>query len=224
MSYYTQAVAGCFVLEERGPLDRPNVPLTDALLFGDTFGAGYKSASGVSVTPTTALSYAPVWQAMSMISGDVARLPLMVFRRRWAGDTEYFDAQPDHALSYQLGVAPNDEETAVDFWSRAMVHALMWQSAYIWHDLLGSGGLYTLLPDRTMPARTSRGELYYVSEIGGKLVPIPAELILHVRGLTIDGMADCELVTSARNSWGNGLAMQQFQSKFFANEIGRAHV
>lgn len=215
--YYTQAVAGCFVLDtSRSLLDRPNIPLTDAGVWDDVYGAGGKSQSGISVTPKSALSYAPVWQAVSMISGDVARLPLMVFKRRWQGDTEYYDAQPDHRLSYRLGIEPNDEDTAVDFWARVMVHAMIWSNAYVFYDAL-MDELYTLLPDRTTPARTKSGELYYVSEIGGRMVPFLAEQILHVRGLTIDGMADCELIQAARDSWGNGLAMQKFQSKFFAN-------
>ena len=214
--YYTQAVAGCFVIDSRTALDNPNLPLTSPAIWDEVFGGGGRSQSGVSVTPKTALSYAPVWQATSMISGDVARLPLMVFRRRWQGDTEYFDAQPDHRLSYLLGVAPNDEETAVDFWSRVMVHALIWSNAYIYYDA-ARGEMFTLLPDRTTPARTNGGELYYVTEAGGTLKPILAEQVLHVRGLTIDGMAECALMQAARDSWGNGLAMQKFQAKFFAN-------
>lgn len=213
-SYWTQTVAGCFVAEERAtPLDNPNTPLNDPRIWGDVYG--WQSDSGVNVTPKTALTYAPVWQAVSMISGDVARLPLMVYRRRWQGDLEYFDAQPDHRVTYQCAVAPNDEETAVDFWSRVMVHALIWNNAYI--HTLQSGEMVTLLPDRTSPERTRTGELYYVTETDGHLVPLLADTVMHIKGVTINGMNDCQLVNLARNSWGTGLAQEKFQSKFFAN-------
>ena len=92
-NYWTQTIAGCFVADESRAtiLDNPSLSLSDPRIWSDLYGGS--TDSGVSVTPYKALSYAPVWQAVSMISGDVARLPLMVYRRRWQGDLEYFDAQ-----------------------------------------------------------------------------------------------------------------------------------
>ena len=214
-NYWTQTIAGCFVADESRAtiLDNPSLSLSDPRIWSDLYGGS--TDSGVSVTPYKALSYAPVWQAVSMISGDVARLPLMVYRRRWEGDLEYFDAQPDHRVTYQCAVAPNSEETAVDFWARVMVHALIWSNAYI--HTLQNGEMVTLLPDRTSPERTKSGELYYATDVDNKIVPLLADTVMHIKGVTINGMDDCQLVAMARNSWGTGLAMEKFQSKFFAN-------
>ena len=57
---------------------------------------------------------------------------------------------------------------------------------------------------------------------GGRLgVQLPAEglraVLLIGQGVSINGMADCQLVSLARNSWALGLAQEKFQSKFFAN-------
>lgn len=216
MSYYSEIVAGCFVAEKRATiLDNPNLDWNDP----DTWEAVFQDQLGtdarIPVTPIKALQYAPVYQAVNLISGDVARLPVMVYRVRWKGDLKYLDAQPDHSVTYRCSVAPNDEETAVDFWSRVLVHALIWSNAYIY--ITDGGELLTLLPDRTTPARTKDGELYYVTEVDGKAQPIVADQIMHIRGLRIDGSRECELVRLARNSWALGLAQERFASKFFAN-------
>ena len=47
--------------------------------------AGGATSSGVNVNPQTAMRYAPVYRAVNLISQDVAKLPLVVYRRNGEG-------------------------------------------------------------------------------------------------------------------------------------------
>jgi HK97 family phage portal protein len=104
------------------------------------------------------------------------------------------------------------------------VHALIWGNGYAFIDRTGSGdalGLYPLMPDRTKPLR-DKGNLYFVTETKRPdgspwLRPIPQVDVLHVQGLSTDGLKGCDLVAQARNSWALGLAAQKFASRFFAS-------
>ena len=45
------------------------------------FGGGSSTLSGVSVTEDTAMTVSAVWSAVTMISDDIASLPLMLYKR-----------------------------------------------------------------------------------------------------------------------------------------------
>jgi phage portal protein BeeE len=57
--------------------------------------------------------------------------------------------------------------------------------------------------------------LFYVSEIDGNLEAFAASNILHIEQMSINGMADCQLVYKARESFALALAAEEFASKYF---------
>lgn len=213
-TYYSQAIAGCFVADESRAtiLDNPRLSLNDPGTWEQILGTQIGTESGVNVTPQKALTCAALWQAVSVISQDVARMRLMVNKIVKDGTDQRLQPLPDHELSWRLGWAPNDEESAVDFWQRVMTHVLLWSNAYIY--IAADGSLMTLLPDRTRPDRAD-GLAYYVTEVGGRLEPIPFSRVMHIKGLTIDGAADLVWLQQARNAIGLALAQESFASKFF---------
>lgn len=215
-TYYTETIAGCFVAEQGRAtiLDNPRLSLNDPGTWEQVFGTHYGTESGVKVTPTKALTCAALWQAVSVISQDVARMRLLVHRVSNENGTERLVPLPDHPLSWRLGWSPNSEESAVDFWQRAMTHVLLWSNAYIY--IAADGELITLLPDRTSPERAG-GVTFYATEVDGRMVPIPFDRVLHIKGLTIDGMADLNWLQQARNAIGLALAQEGFASQFFKN-------
>ncbi len=92
-------------------------------------------------------------------------------------------------------------------------------NGYAWIDKNGKGevlGLYNLLPDRTTPFRRG-GELYYMTEVGGRLEALPADQVFHIEGLSIDGMHGEYLIKLFRDLFGASLAKRKFTSKFFSN-------
>jgi HK97 family phage portal protein len=201
------------VSRRSGSINDPTVSISDALA-----DEGLKSLSGESVSAKKALSIAAVYQAVSMISGDVAKLPMGVWRRQGDGGRSLF--REHHAFNRinLVGMA-NPEINAFKFWRRLLVSALLWNNGYAWIDKNGRGevlGLYNLLPDRTAPMRI-RGQLYFVTEVGGQLEPLPADQVFHIEGLSLDGMAGENLIKLFRDLFGAALAKRKFTSKFFSN-------
>ncbi len=198
-------------------LENPNLSLNDPRAWEEA-GLSYPSASGVVVNEQTALTYAPVWQAVSQLSGDVAKLPLNVFRRLPAQGDNAREKDRSHPAHRLVRLQPNPETSALEFWRRLMVHALIWNNAYALIVRDGNGNpveLLPLLPDRTR-LEDKDGRRVYVTEAGGELRGFAPSQVLHIQGISIAG-GDCELVKKARDSWALGLALEKFASKFFTN-------
>ncbi len=73
-----------------------------------------------------ALSIPAVYQAVSMISGDVAKLPMGVWRRQADGGRSLL--RTHHAFRYVnlVGMA-NAQINAFKFWRRLLISALLWE-------------------------------------------------------------------------------------------------
>lgn len=188
----------------------------------DMFLEGTASASGVPVTHGSAMKLAAVWQAVSMISGDIAKLPL---RPMVVGDHGVMTPDEYHPSFVLTRYEWNEETSAFDGWRTLAVHCLIWGDGYAYIERNGRGdpiGLYNLLPDRTRAERLN-GQLVYVTETtsssGSQLRPIEPGNILHVRGISFDGIAGLDLIQYARDAMGTALATEGFQAKYFKNGI-----
>jgi HK97 family phage portal protein len=159
-----------------------------------------------------------------MISGDVAKMPLEVFRRLPDKGDRAKEVDRTHPAFRACCRMANEKDPSFKVWARAMVHALIWNSGFIWVRGYGTNRirLYNLLPDRTWfdpkPSSASDVGLYY-SEVNDKLVALYPSEVLHIEGLSMgdDDAYELELIKQARDSWGVGLSMMDFKSKFYKN-------
>lgn len=204
-------------------LENPRVSLNDPAAYDYLDASGAPTESGMSVTPKTALRLAPVWQAVNMISGDIAKLPLDLFKK---DETEGRVVATTHKSRRLVRRRASSNVTALDLWQTAMVHALIWNNGYIFIDRnqnLEPIGLYNMLPDRTTP-QIMHGELQYLTETSKQdgspwIRPIPARDVMHIKGISLDGNTAPQLIEFAKHSWGCALAAQKFEAKFFKNGL-----
>jgi HK97 family phage portal protein len=215
----TTVYAGVFLAEPRtNPLENPNLPLNAPGVWDEVFGDSFRSDSGISITAEKALTYAPFNRAVQLIAGDVAKLPRPVYKRRPDIGDDARERDRGHRLNYILNVAANEETEAVKFWCRFMEDALIWSNGWarIMPDGTGSPAeLVNLLPDRTCWERID-GNLWCITEVGGRLIPLYPWEVLHIEGPRPTGIMK-PLYQMARNSIALGLAQEKFASKFFAN-------
>lgn len=207
------------LFEPRATLENPAWSLQDPDAWRTHFDSGQMSETNESVNVEKALSLAPVWQAVKMISGDCSKLPLKTFKYRAAGEGKDVDRNHQAWPFVNRDGKANHQLTALQLWRQYYAAALLYENAYIWidrDDHGGISGLYNLLPDRTAPI-IYRGQLWYVTEVDGQLEPLPADDVLHLRGLCWDGKTAPALVEMARHDFGLALAARKFTSKFFAN-------
>lgn len=217
-----------------GSLENPKVSLQDVDGWNNLYG-GEKSEAGIKVTKKKALMYAPVWCAVSLISGTGAKLPLDLFKRRPDLGENGRSKDDSHPASFVVRRRANREQVAFFFWRQMWCHLLVYNNAYAFISQAAPGEpqeLFPLLPDRTAPerlkgkavlqetgsmqlARELDGALVYVSEVNGKLRTFFPSEILHFKGISLDGMAGCDLIDHARNAISLALAQEKFASRFF---------
>ena len=185
-----------------------------------TWFSGGKATSGVIVDETTALSVTAVFSAVDLLSRTLASLPLVVYRRLPGGGKE---RATDHHLYSLLHDQPNPEMTSFEFRQALMGHLVLWGNAYaeIQRD---EGGrvvaLWPLRPDRMTIARDERGLLYIYRIVRtGQEVALRPWNIMHLRGLSSDGVVGYSPLRLAREAIGLAIATEQFGARFFANGV-----
>ena len=180
---------------------------------------GRPSASGVVVTPETALTMGAVFAAVRLKAQTVAALPLHVFRRVARGKVR----DRAHPLYPVLHEKANPETTSYEWRSTMQGHLELRGNAYSEIEFTGGGdvkALWPLRPDRVaLERRGSDNQLVYrvtVPQAPDQI--LPASRVLHVRGLGSNGLQGYSVVQLAAQAIGLGLAQEEFGGRFFAGD------
>lgn len=195
-----------------------------------TAGSAYNifmgmSAAGKRVNERTAMQTSAVYACVRVISESVASLPLHLYKYTDGGGKE---KAIDHPIYRLLHDEPNPEMTAYSFFEAALTHLLLWGNFYAQVIRNGKGeviSLYPLMPDRMNVDRDDKGRLYYEYTLtqddpDGKRkssVILKPEDVLHVPGLSFDGLVGYSPIAMAKNAIGLGMAAEEYGSKFYAN-------
>jgi HK97 family phage portal protein len=177
------------------------------------------TAAGVSVSEEGSLRYSAVFACVRVLAESVASLPLITYRRLPGGGKE---RAREHALYELLHDAPNPLMTSLEFREAMQAHMLLWGNAYAEIVADGRGNvteLWPLRPDAMEKIEPSGEGLVYTYRLpSGKSVQLPGWQVLHLRGLSSNGIVGYSpIMTAAREAVGKGLAVQQFGSMFFRN-------
>lgn len=197
------------IKESRSSLAEPDERLLR--LFGVT-----ESASGVVVTERTALTLAAWWACIQVISEDTATMPLLTYRRLKPKGKE---RAHDHPIYDILHIEPNPEMTSFNFRQTLTGHIPSWGNAYAEIVFDRSGyvkELWPLRPDHMHPERKN-GAIRYVYYLNGKNLVLPPERILHLVGLSFDGLKGYSPTRMAMESIGLALGAEKFGATLFAN-------
>jgi HK97 family phage portal protein len=168
----------------------------------------------VRVNHGTALGQPAVWRAVNLLSGDVAKLPLVKFRRTSDNGKE---ADRGSAAYRIMRRKANSLMTAFTFRRTLTFHSLMHGNgcAFIYRDLAGRPlQLLILDPQQTCLAIVD-GVAWYVTEVLGEQRKLPAADVLHIKGLSHDGLWGIDVVDLMAEALGLGMAAREFGSRFF---------
>lgn len=175
---------------------------------------GGKSSAGVQITQRSVLGYPPLWRAINLISSSVAGLPCDVFRRAKDGGKK---VAMRHPLQYLLEKKANNWIHAYTF-RRAMtaVAALHGNSFAAIDRVNGQPVGFIMWDSQNTIVKSDNGRLWYCTYVSGKPVRVPAEDMLHIRGLGGDGVMGWPMMDLMRDALGVGMAAQQFGGRFFS--------
>lgn len=184
-------------------------------------GGGALTASGQSVTADTAMRSSAVYAAVRRISDGVAMVPLQLFRRTQPEGREKAD---DHSLYPVLHDQPNAWQTSMEFREMLQAHLLLRGNAYAIKQLTNSGYVEQLIPlhpDRMQPywidKRRGTFAYQYTWEDGRPQIFLQDE-IMHLRGLSQNGLMGLNPIEYHRETVGLALAAQEYGARFYAND------
>ena len=177
---------------------------------------GGPTKSGVSITEESALKYLTVFSCVSLISGDIARLPLKLYRRN---PDESKTRILNHPLADILHNAPNSSTTSFHFREAAQNHLLLWGNTYAEIKRENYGNRIAGLAQITEPGRMSikkekKGIYYEWQDKKGRHKKLKKD-IFHIAGFGFNGLFGMSMIALAREAIGLGLAAEEFGSTYF---------
>lgn len=200
----------------RNSIENPRISLNDPRAWDELFGLNL-SDTGVRVTPNVALGYPPLWRGVSLIANTVAKLPLRVYKQ--ISETEV-EKDRKHSAYWLVHWRANEYLTAFEFKRLLTYHALFRGNGFaaIFRDAATDKPieLLPLSPTSTGMVRDG-GQVWYVTEIGSERRRLAARDVLHIHGLSYDGLMGHDVITVMADALGLGIAARKFGAKFFAN-------
>jgi len=175
---------------------------------------GGATQSGISINTNVAVTISAVWRAVNVVSGTLAFLPLQVFLRN---DDESRSYQRRHPIQKLINV-PNQVQTSYAF--RQTMHAcrMLYGNAYALIDRSLDGrpvSLHFIHPDFVEPyVNADKIIMYRVAGINGD---VPGKNMIHLQGLSTDGIKGRSIIAAQRESLGLTKAAEVFGARFFGS-------
>jgi HK97 family phage portal protein len=165
------------------------------------------------------------WPAFKSGLADLAKLPVHVKRQRSDGGTEVVANHPLERLLRK----PNPWQTKFEFFEMMQACYLLKTNAYAPVQRNGRGqpiGLIPVNPDRACLFATPEGDLFYqitrssqheIADLAALPSLMSADDVLHLRGLSLNGLLGISRIGMARDAIGLSLALERYSSALFAN-------
>lgn len=197
-----------------GTLGPPRDPVIAAW-----FGGQANSATGLSITPDTAMKSSVVWRCVNLLAQTYASLPLHVYLELGDGGKELDKKHPRYKLLHHR---PNEWQTSFEWREMMAGHFALRNRAY--SEIVSSGGnavaaLIPLHPDRVRPFRAPDGRMAfeYYPPNGPSRIILQSEMhYLHGMALGADGVP-LSPVLACREAIGLSLAAEEHSARLFGN-------
>lgn len=177
------------------------------------------TSSGAFVGEESVLTLSSVLACVRVLSFTMAMLPLPIYQRQNDGGKR---KAVTHPLYYLLHDSPNNYQTAFEYRQQLMTNVLLHGNHYslIERDRI-SGDVVQLLPF-AYPGRmevqlyTDAIRYKYLLD-SGETVTLEQDDVLHIKGLSANGLIGLDNIEKGREPIGLALALQEFAARFFGN-------
>lgn len=180
-------------------------------------GGGMETSSGAVVNDNSAMRVAAAWRCCNIISGTVGSLPLDLIRRE---SEKVRRPAVGHPLRKVLTVKPNLWQTPSEFRRMMQMHLLLRGNAYALKVRMGRDvvGLIPIVPDRVLVEQQPDLSLKYTVTLKGGQTRIYQQAeILHLRGMSLDGVKGLSVIAHMRESLGLALQGETAAAKLMKN-------
>lgn len=175
------------------------------------------TGSGAVVTEASAMRVASAWRCVNIIAGSIATLPLDLILRV---DENIRRPAVGHQLRRVLTVKPNPWQTPSEFRRMMQANLLLRGNAYARKVTLGNRieALIPLHPDRVDAKQLdSLAMEYKVTGANGKSIVLQQKDMLHLRGMSLDGITGMSVLSNMRESLGLALQTEKAGASLFKN-------
>ncbi len=201
----------------------------EAAWLADVGDIGMSTSSGEKISPANVITLSAVFASARNIAEDVARLPLKAYRRvdkggKVSAADDPRSAAPDGRMVNLYSLVhdkPSVELTNLRHRSLLVWWALLRGNAYA--EIVMNNGVPVDLPpthpDRVRVMRDSDNRLFYRvrNKLGEKETDIPARNMIHIRGISDDGVMGHIIPLVGKDSFGVYMAAERFTGSFFGN-------
>lgn len=174
------------------------------------------SDSGPTITPGSSLQLAAVWANVKLISETLATLPFCMSQ---PDDTGKLVEVRNSPIWRMLGLKPNADMTAAQFWTMMIAGMEVWGNAYAVKGKIADRtvSLTPLRPDFMTVYRDADGNILYAYSRGSTLQMYTSDEILHLKAFGMDGLVGLSTVAMARQTLGRALNTDEASGAIFSN-------
>ncbi len=205
-------------LEQRssaGVIGPPRDPVV-----ADWLGGGSNSATGLSVTPDSAMKVTAVFRAVNILAQTYASLPLGVYRLLDNGGKK---RDRNHPLDQVITRRPNKWQTSFEWREMMSGHFALRGRCY--SEIISTGGkanaeLVPLHPDRVRAFRAPDGKLAfeYTPIDGPSRIILQDEMhFMHGLATSQDGVTPLSPIGQCREAVGLAMATEEHGARLFGN-------
>lgn len=193
-------------------LEIPQTPLTSPALL--EWLGGTPLDAGVAVTPMSSLKMSAVYRCVAVTSGVASALPLHAYQRG-----------TKNRRDWPLLDDPHPEMTDLELWRLSYAHRLLWGNSFTQKIRNGAGQvkeLWPITPNRVLETRRVKptdgnpgGKEFDVVDDDGVVRTLTTRHILHIPGLSLDGVQGVSAISYAAQGIGLALAAEKSAARFF---------
>ena len=180
------------------------------------FGGG-ASASGIVVTPQTAMQAGTVYSCVNVLAQSISMLPCKIYQ----SNNGNISIASEHPVYKLFSEQPNDWQTPLEFFEMLVASLCLRGNAYAYINRTDSGRIVELLPLHPDMVRVEMGSgfrlSYSITMPDGTFKNLIPGEIFHIRGMTLNGWLGISPIAYARESIGLALATEKFGSQIFRN-------
>jgi HK97 family phage portal protein len=184
------------------------------------------SASGVRVSPYTAMRCSSVYACVKVLAESIASTPRLMCERLSDNSVQM---RPQHPLQDVLDMSPNTRQTAFEFWEMQIAFGCLYGNSYA-AIIPGRRGavdqLVPLRPDcvRVELLQNDRLRYTYTDPITSHVSVYNQDEIFKIPGFSFNGVEGIAPIFFAQDPIGLALVTEQYGSRFFTNDATPAIV
>jgi HK97 family phage portal protein len=191
-------------------------PITTSAELAEFLGREWTTDSGAIVTYDSAMRVSDVFKCVRVVTEDLTKLPLHVYKRLSRGRERVLT----HWLVDLLN-EPNPFQTGYEFRETMQAHLELTGNAYAIKTVVRNETreLIPVIPSRVrVEVLSSQFKLlYHVTMPDGREIPVPAERMFHLRGLSLDGWVGMSPIRYHRETVGLAMQLLKHGARLFKN-------